>query len=82
MSQADVAKAGGVNQSTVSRWLHYKSIAGIALETMVRLETALQIPPGWLTDTDHVPSVQSQDETPMASSTVRVSMLPPASVRR
>jgi transcriptional regulator with XRE-family HTH domain len=49
LTQEDIARAAGVNQSTVSRWLRYRGLAGIPAQTVMLLENALGLPHGWLT---------------------------------
>ncbi len=46
--QKDVARAGGVTQSAVSRWLDYKGLSELAAAKLIRLEEGLALPPGTL----------------------------------
>jgi transcriptional regulator with XRE-family HTH domain len=46
--QKDVVKAAGVDQSTVSRWLAYKGLEGIAAASLLAAEDGLKLPPGSL----------------------------------
>src|SRR5689334_15939084 len=44
----DVQKAGGVNQSTVSRWLNYQGLEGVSAATLLAVERGLALPEGSL----------------------------------
>jgi transcriptional regulator with XRE-family HTH domain len=46
--QKDVAKAAGVDQGTVSRWLSYSGLDGIPAATILEAEEKLGLPPGSL----------------------------------
>lgn len=48
LSQADIAAAAGVHQSTVSRWLNYRGVAEIRARHVLLLEERLGLPLGTL----------------------------------
>lgn len=48
LSQADIAAAAGVNQSTVSRWLHYRGVTELRARHVLLLEERLGLPLGTL----------------------------------
>lgn len=46
--QADVARVAAVNQSAVSRWLHYKGLADLPAARIIMIERGLGLKPGAL----------------------------------
>lgn len=49
LTQATIAKAAGVTQGQVAKWLRYQGIAGIAAIHLLRFEKTMGLPSGWLT---------------------------------
>jgi transcriptional regulator with XRE-family HTH domain len=74
LSQEILAKRSGLAQSTVSRLLSYIGLERMRVSTLISIERALKVRPGWLTSSDPVPFVD--DEEPQSETRPRSSNPP------